>query len=89
MKNAIFVIKPYKWNGMWVFDDERVYLDKEPFVAGADTHPVGLVPTNDPLEKRVAGPLHCPDRGERRLDFAAGLPQSIAGTSAPRERKVC
>ena len=36
MKNAIFVIKPYKWNGMWVFDDERVGLDKEPFVAGAD-----------------------------------------------------
>jgi len=29
MKNAIFVIKPYKWNGMWVFDDERIGLDKE------------------------------------------------------------
>ena len=37
MKNPILVIKPYKWNGMWVFDDERVGLDKEPFVAGADT----------------------------------------------------
>ncbi len=37
MKNSIFVINPYKWNGMWVFDDERVGLDKEPFVAGADT----------------------------------------------------
>ena len=37
MKNSIFVIKPYKWNGMWVFDDERVDLDKEPFVAGADS----------------------------------------------------
>ena len=37
MKNSIFVIKPYRWNGMWVFDDERVGLDKEPFVAGADT----------------------------------------------------
>ena len=37
MNNAIFVIKPYKWNGMWVFDDERVGLDKEPFVAGADS----------------------------------------------------
>ena len=21
MKNSIFVIKPYKWEGMWVFDD--------------------------------------------------------------------
>ena len=37
MNNSIFVIKPYRWNGMWVFDDERVGLDKEPFVAGADT----------------------------------------------------
>ena len=37
MKNSIFVIRPYKWQGMWVFDDERVGLDKEPFVAGADT----------------------------------------------------
>jgi hypothetical protein len=37
MDNSIYVIKPFKWNGMWVFDDERVGLDKEPFVAGADT----------------------------------------------------
>ena len=36
MKNSIFVIKPYKWNGMWVFDDKRG-PDSEPFVAGADT----------------------------------------------------
>ena len=35
--NAINVIAPYKWMGMWVFDDARVGLDKEPFVAGADT----------------------------------------------------
>jgi hypothetical protein len=37
MNTAIFVIKPFKWHGMWVFDDQRVGLDKEPFVAGADT----------------------------------------------------
>ena len=30
MNNSIFVIKPYKWNGMWVFDDERVGLDISP-----------------------------------------------------------
>jgi hypothetical protein len=35
--NAINVIAPYKWHGMWVFDDARVGLDKEPFIAGADT----------------------------------------------------
>ena len=37
MKNSIFVIKPYKWEGLWVFDDPAVGLVKEPFVGGADT----------------------------------------------------
>jgi hypothetical protein len=37
MANQIMVIKPYRWEGMWVFDDERVGLVKEPFVGGADT----------------------------------------------------
>jgi hypothetical protein len=37
MKNSIFVIKPYKWEGLWVFDDSNVGLVKEPFVGGADT----------------------------------------------------
>jgi hypothetical protein len=35
--NAINVIAPYRHEGMWVFDDDRVGLVKEPFVAGADT----------------------------------------------------
>ena len=35
--NAINVIAPYKHLGMWVFDDPRVGLIQEPFVAGADT----------------------------------------------------
>ena len=35
--NSIFVIEPYKWRGMWVFDDPNVGLVKEPFVGGADT----------------------------------------------------
>ena len=35
--NAIKVIVPYRWEGMWVFDDASVGLDKEPFVSGADT----------------------------------------------------
>jgi hypothetical protein len=35
--NAINVIAPYKHLGMWVFDDPRVGLVQEPFVAGADT----------------------------------------------------
>ncbi len=37
MKNSIFVIRPYRWEGLWVFDDPAVGLVREPFVAGADT----------------------------------------------------
>jgi hypothetical protein len=35
--NTINVIAPYKHFGTWVFDDARVGLVQEPFVAGADT----------------------------------------------------
>jgi hypothetical protein len=35
--NAINVISPYRHLGMWVFDDPRVGLAQEPFVAGVDT----------------------------------------------------
>ena len=36
MANAIAVIYPYKYEGLWVFDDDKVGLIREPFVAGAD-----------------------------------------------------
>jgi hypothetical protein len=35
--NAINIIAPYKYHGMWVFDDPRVGLVQEPFVSGTDT----------------------------------------------------
>jgi hypothetical protein len=35
--NSLMVIAPYKHNGMWVFDDPSVGLNKEPFIAGIDT----------------------------------------------------
>jgi hypothetical protein len=34
--NAINIISPYKQYGMWVFDDARVGLVREPFVAWVD-----------------------------------------------------
>jgi len=37
MSNTIAVIRPYKWEGIWVFDDPSVGLHREAFVAGADT----------------------------------------------------
>ena len=35
--NSILIIHPYKYEGIWVFDDPKVGLLQEPFVAGADT----------------------------------------------------
>src|SRR5437879_10305071 len=35
--NALLVIAPYKYQGTWVFDDARVGLFREPFIAGIDT----------------------------------------------------
>ncbi len=35
--NSLMVIVPYKYEGMWVFDDPAVGLQKEPFIAGIDT----------------------------------------------------
>ncbi len=32
--NVILTLKPYWYNGTWVFDDERVNLVQEPFVEG-------------------------------------------------------
>ena len=34
--NSLFVIAPYRYEGMWVFDDPRVGLFREPFVSGID-----------------------------------------------------
>jgi hypothetical protein len=34
--NSIGIIVPYKYEGMWVFDDPAVGLVREPFVAGID-----------------------------------------------------
>jgi hypothetical protein len=36
MANFLNVIAPYKYEGCWVFDDDRHGLVKEPFVFGAD-----------------------------------------------------
>jgi hypothetical protein len=34
--NALLVIAPYKYEGLWVFDDPAVGLSREPFIAGID-----------------------------------------------------
>jgi hypothetical protein len=60
--NSLFVIVPYQHEGMWVFDDPRVGLSHEPFIAGIDT-----------IDKIVA---KIPDagRGFRAIFSAAPFP---------------
>ena len=61
--NSIIVIAPYKWEGMWVFDDPRVGLYREPFVSGADVM----------MDKLVAG-LPDAQKGFRLIFSAAPFP---------------
>jgi len=35
--NSLMVIVPYKYEGLWVFDDAAVGLNKEPFINGIDS----------------------------------------------------
>ena len=37
MNSSLRVIAPFRYEGMWVFDDPDIGLDKEPFVEGSDT----------------------------------------------------
>ncbi len=81
-QNSIFVIKPYRWEGLWVFDDEQVGLVKEPFVAGADTlidvaiERKGIANAADgflllfsasPFPGAVVRPAHCRTGPKRQL----------------------
>lgn len=49
-RNALHVLMPYRHQGTWVFDDERVGLVREPFVCGIDDmidRLVGRIPDAD------------------------------------------
>jgi len=56
MSNSIMVLKPYKYLGTWVFDDESTGLVKEAFVAGVPEILEGLLNANGiPLEDAEKG----------------------------------
>ncbi len=57
------VIAPYKYEGMWVFDDSAVGLYREPFVAGIDT-----------MIDRLVADIPNADRGFRAIFSAAPFP---------------
>jgi hypothetical protein len=61
--NAIGVIAPYKYEGLWVFDDPAVGLIREPFVSGIDVM----------IDKLVAS-IPDADKGFRLLFSARPFP---------------
>jgi hypothetical protein len=68
--NSIFVIFPYRAEGTWVFDDERVGLVREPFIAGVPEIIDGLVasiPNADKGFKLLFSPKPFP--GARRFEW--------------------
>ena len=72
--NAINIIVPYRYEGMWVFDDPRVGLDKEPFVSGAD----------DMIDALVAE-IPNADKGFRMLFSATPFPGNTVKLEWRRE----
>jgi hypothetical protein len=68
--NAISVIYPYKHHGTWLFDDERVGLVRELFVAGADT-----------VIDRMAADIPGAERGFTLLFSATPFPVTTPGSS--------
>ena len=64
--NSLFVIAPYKYEGMWVFDDPAVGLSREPFIAEIDTM----------VDKIIAG-IPNADKGFRAIFSAAQFPGPI------------
>jgi hypothetical protein len=61
--NALFVIVPYRYEGMWVFDDPRVGLSREPFIAGIDT-----------MIEKIVTRIPDADQGFRAIFSAAPFP---------------
>jgi len=61
--NALLVIVPYKYQGTWVFDDAKVGLFREPFIAGIDTM----------IDKAVAD-IPSAEKGFRAVFSAAVFP---------------
>ncbi|MGD9634783.1 MAG: DUF6717 family protein [Pirellulales bacterium] len=73
-QNAILVIAPYRYNGTWVFDDERFGLVREPFVAGVPEmidHLVAGIPDADKGFRLTFSSRKFPGYQER-LDWVRG-----------------
>jgi hypothetical protein len=72
--NALGVIAPYRYEGMWVFDDPATGLVREPFVAGIDT-----------IIDRVVAEIPNAQKGFRLIFSAGPFPGSTVRLEWRRE----
>ena len=72
--NTLIAIYPYKHEGRWVFDDEKVGLVQEPFVSGADV-----------IIERLASHIPHAEKGFRLLFSANPFPGFTAQLEWRRE----
>ncbi len=72
--NALIAIYPYKHEGLWVFDDEKVGLVQEPFISGADV-----------IIDRLTAGIPNADKGFRLLFSSGPFPGYMAEFTWTRE----
>ncbi len=72
--NALSVLFPYKYEGMWVFDDPTVGLVREPFVFGIDE-----------MITRLTGSIPGAEKGFRLIYSSAPFPGYAAKLEWRRE----
>ena len=61
--NSLMLIRPYKYEDTWVFDDPAVGLKREPFIAGIDT-----------MIDKVVADVPNAERGFRAIFSASSFP---------------
>lgn len=74
MANALQVLRPYKHQGSWVFDDPATGLDREPFVLGIDQ-----------MIERLVAPIAGAEKGFRLIFSPRPFPGYAAKLEWRRE----
>lgn len=72
--NSLYVLRPYKYQGSWVFDDPAVGLEREPFVFGIDV-----------MIDRLVAPIPQAERGFRLVFSPCAFPGHVAKLEWRRE----
>ena len=86
------MLRPWKWGSLWIFDEFRVGLSKEPFVSDASALIDALVSLNDARPDKegkinlLFGPK--PFRGSIKLNLVEEQPNGACVTYRWLERKM-